>query len=500
MTTHTTTSEGPSQPLRPPATIEGNSVTQTLSPAPASGEQAMTLVEADPATLIVGANVRLDPRLDKEFIDSIRERGVKVPIVAHRNAQGQIVVLYGQRRTVAAVQTGRPTVPVVVTTEPDDADRLVDQLAENHHRAGLTTHEDVVAFQQLAALGVPAGTIAKRTARPKAVVDAALSVAGSEVARKSTERWDFLDLHQAAALAEFEDDPDALKHLVAAAQRGNGFDHTLQRLRDDRESKRQHAALVAALAEQGIKVIERPPTQDDKRAALEHLKIGRKKATEENHKGCKGHAAFITQQWVNEDGKRGYEWVAEYACTNWPKYEHTHLYPPGTSVNYSDRRKLEDMDPEEAEAARAERRDVRESNKAWDSALKVRQAWLKEFAARRTPPKSAAVFIAKALASCDHQIRTAMEGSHKFARDLFGVEHETYNSGHRRGQLLADLCTTEGRATMVTLVMILAAYEDALPRDSWRRSDPGPAEYLRYLESEGYELSEVEQRACGKKP
>ncbi|MFG1872106.1 ParB/RepB/Spo0J family partition protein [Micromonospora arborensis] len=490
-------------------------MTQTLNADPAAEEIADTFDEdeavllddegtvslerVDPKTLIVGANVRLDPRLSDSFVNNVRHRGVKVPIVAYRDDQRQLVVLYGQRRTLAAIAAGRPIVTVVVVQKPDEADRLIDQLNENHHRTNLTTHEDVVAFQQLAALGVPAGAIARRAARPKATVEAALSVAGSEVARKSTERWDFLDLEQAAALAEFEADPEGLKHLVAAAQRGSGFDHTLQRLRDNRDSKRQHDALVGRLTEAGIKVIERPPTQDAKRAALEYLKIGRRKATEENHKECKGHVAFVTHKWVDEGGKRGYEWVADYACTNYPKYGHTHLYPPGTAVSYSDRRKLEDMDPEEAEAARAERRDVRESNKAWDSALKVRQAWLKQFATRRTPPKTAAWFVARAIASCDHQIRTAMEGSHKFARDLLGVERETYSSDHRRGQLLADLCTTEGRAAMVTLVMILAAYEESLPRDAWRRSDPGPTEYLRYLESEGYELSEVEQRACAKK-
>ncbi|MGC4886654.1 ParB/RepB/Spo0J family partition protein [Micromonospora sp. DT227] len=474
-------------------------MTQTIQPAPAPEEQDTAFVEVEPSTLIVGANVRLDARLDTEFVDSIRERGVRVPIVAHRNSLDQLVVLYGQRRTVAAVQTGRPTVPVVVIAEPGEADRLIDQLAENHHRAGLTTHEDVVAYQQLAALGVPAGAIAKRTARPKPVVEAALRVAGSEVARKSTERWDFLDLEQAAALAEFEGDDEAVKILVLAAQKG-GFNHQVQRLRDDRESKRQRAELVEKLSAAGIRVIERPPMQDPKRAELEYLKNGRRQVTEDNHKDCKGHAAFIHHKYVHKNGQHGYVWEAQYACTNYPKYGHTHRYPPGAS--FSDRRKLEDMTEEEAEAARAERRDVRESNKAWDSALKVRQAWLKEFAARKTPPKSAAVFIARALASCDHQIRTAMEGSHKLTRDLFGVQHETYDSEHRRGKLLADLCTTEGRAAMVTLVMILAAYEENLPRDAWRRSDPGPVEYLRYLKSEGYELSEVEQRACngGKKP
>ncbi|MEU4679173.1 hypothetical protein [Micromonospora sp. NPDC023737] len=144
---------------------------------------------------------------------------------------------------------------VVVVPKPDEADRLIDQLNENHHREGLTTHEDVVAFQQLAALGVPAGAVAQRAARPKANVEAALAVAGSEVARKSTEQWDFLDLEQAAAIAEFEGDDQAVQTLLLAAQRG-GFNHQLQRRRDDRESKRQHEALVAQLAEAGIKAVE----------------------------------------------------------------------------------------------------------------------------------------------------------------------------------------------------------------------------------------------------
>ena len=40
------------------------------------------------------------------------------------------------------------------------------------------------------------------------VVDASLTVAGSELATKAIERWDFLTLEQAAGLAEFEDDPN----------------------------------------------------------------------------------------------------------------------------------------------------------------------------------------------------------------------------------------------------------------------------------------------------
>ena len=50
-------------------------------------ENTMELVEVDPGTLIVGANVRLDPNVDKQLVASIRERGVLQPIVAYRASE-----------------------------------------------------------------------------------------------------------------------------------------------------------------------------------------------------------------------------------------------------------------------------------------------------------------------------------------------------------------------------------------------------------------------------
>ncbi|WP_041759947.1 ParB/RepB/Spo0J family partition protein [Pseudonocardia dioxanivorans] len=147
----------------------------------------MELVHVDPATLIFAANVRVDARLDAGFVNSIREQGVLQSIVAHRTGEGGLVVRFGHRRTLAAIEAGRASVPVYVLThtaegtegadKAGDVMRVVEQLAENHHRAGLTAAEDAAAFHQLEAFGLSPAQIVKRTHRSKADVTAGLAVA-----------------------------------------------------------------------------------------------------------------------------------------------------------------------------------------------------------------------------------------------------------------------------------------------------------------------------------
>ena len=129
-------------------------------PGGPSGEEAhpLPLVLADPATLLLAGNVRGDARLDKPFVASVRDHGVLVPIVAHRTADGDLSVLYGARRTLAAVEAGRREVPVYVVEVPEEEKarevyRLVRQLTENDHRDPLREAERVTAYQQLSLLG-----------------------------------------------------------------------------------------------------------------------------------------------------------------------------------------------------------------------------------------------------------------------------------------------------------------------------------------------------------
>ncbi|ODU05269.1 MAG: hypothetical protein ABS81_08125 [Pseudonocardia sp. SCN 72-86] len=229
------------------------------------------MVVVDPAMLIFAANVRIDARLDVGFVASVREQGVLQPIVARRDSEGGLVVRFGHRRTLAAIGAGRDRVPVYVRTQPTTAgegksageaaragevERVVEQLAENHHRAGRTAAEDAAAFHQLEAFGLSAAQIAKRTHRPKTDVTAGLAVARSELASKASARWEFLTLEQSAVLAEFADNTAALTDLVAAAKSG-GFAQVTQRLCDDRDDTAAYAAMAAELTAAGTTVIER---------------------------------------------------------------------------------------------------------------------------------------------------------------------------------------------------------------------------------------------------
>jgi ParB family chromosome partitioning protein len=44
---------------------------------------------------------------------------------------------------------------------------------------------------------------------------------------------------------------------------------------------------------------------------------------------------------------------------------------------------------------------------------------------------------------------------------------------------------------------VLAGYEERTDRSHWRTTQPHTVRYLRFLQSCGYTLAPVEQRACG---
>ena len=63
------------------------------------------------------------------------------------------------------------------------------------------------------------------------------------------------------------------------------------------------------------------------------------------------------------------------------------------------------------------------------------------------------------------------------------------------GEAEAARATSTARATMLSLAMVLAAYEDGTHRGNWRTADRATQQYLAQLREWGYPLSEVEQLA-----
>src|SRR5712664_2091959 len=181
----------------------------------------IAIEQLDPASLLVDLNLR-EAKLDKPFVASIKELGILQPVVAVRTAEGQVRVRMGHRRTLAAIQAGLTTIPVIIAGDEatDDAGsiaRILGQLAENEHREGLNAADKVGAIAQLLDLGLTAGQVIRRTPYNKATVEAAQAVNGSDTARQAAAKHAGLDIMHIAAIAEFDGDDEAVKTLTESA-------------------------------------------------------------------------------------------------------------------------------------------------------------------------------------------------------------------------------------------------------------------------------------------
>lgn len=446
------------------------------------------LMEIDPGTLIIGANIRTDTKLDKPFLASIAEHGVKQPIQAYRDGDA-LVVVAGQRRTLAAVQAQLPLVKVEVIDRPDDAGRIVDQVTENDQRADMNNGERMRAFEQLALLGVSAASIVKKTGHSAAVVKAGIEVAGNAAAAAALVEHE-LDLVDAAALVEFADDPALMEQLAVDAENGR-LKWSLQRARDDRERNRKYAEAFEAAKATGITVLEkRPETYSGPIAGLNDLSNGpgMKAMTPSSHKKCPGHAAFINEEYNGGNSKM----VPKFVCLDFKKHGHT---PVGFRAINGGR----DTSP----AGKAERAEVIAGNRDWKTAIGVRRTWLRQFLAARTPPPTAAGFIALSMATDSVVADARLKSWNATAQYLLGVIDEWKPSGYETREAFNDLIAkaNEKRALVIALGIVLGAYEAALMGHEWRgtgySSSKPAARYFAYLQLLGYELSPIERRACG---
>jgi ParB family chromosome partitioning protein len=141
------------------------------------------------------------------------------------------------------------------------------------------------------------------------------------------------------------------------------------------------------------------------------------------------------------------------------------------------------MSDEEREKAAAARRDVIESNKAWKSAEVVRRQWLTQFLTRKTPPKGAGLFLAQTMMD-RYSDRLTHHGTAGLRDQLLG------------GSTVIRDGMSEPRAFVVVLAHALAGYEAQTGTHSWRNPTEANTRYLRFLQANGYTLSDVEERAC----
>jgi ParB family chromosome partitioning protein len=511
--------------------------------------EPITLEAFHPGDLLLDANARTNAEATVTTADvalcktiaAARPDGCgnNVPITLVRRPGGQLRVRTGHRRTIGCQRAGVPVLGFVAGDEGDErADRrarLIEQWNENHHREPMTVRDDTAVLLALFdEEQMTEAAIAKATGLPRPQVAASLTVARSEVAVKAAEQWDFLTLDQAAALAEFEADEEALTALYHAAKDSPGqFAHVAARLRATRAERESKAAFTATLEAQGF-AIYGDRSYVPWTLALENLRDGDgNQASPEAHASCPGRAVAITYEWdwapgaeaayraahglAGDDDLADVEFASDeearaagfvpgwqigrHLCTDPQQYGHANVHgTPGESPT----RGQQTAEDEAAAAARQteERRRVRQRNTAWRAATDTRTSHLKALLGRKAPPADALKLVVEAMARGETQPQMSPFG-HQTACELLGLTGDGAATGYR-DLLLAELDrASEKRAQVIALAMVLGAAEHGV-RDvhTWQSAEgsywasysvPQAARYLAWLaEHTDYALSDIE--------
>lgn len=187
------------------------------------------LLHLPPSQIATSTNIRRDLALDKDFVASVRQHGVLLPLTATRDLFGDPIVVDGHRRLAAARQAGLETVPVYVRPPALDegAVRIAEQIVANDQRTALSAGDRLEAIGQLALFGLSDEQISAQTRVPLERV---------AVARQAVSDERLTALREAAQEESLAGDIQALAVAAEALEAGVPQDlveENLSRSRDD---------------------------------------------------------------------------------------------------------------------------------------------------------------------------------------------------------------------------------------------------------------------------
>lgn len=417
--------------------------------------------QVNPTSLTVDTNVRTVAELGTDFVASIKEHGVLQPVTVHER-NGALHVLMGQRRTLAAIETGLEAIPVYVVDTPEEATRLATQVVENDQRQELTHADRAEAFHQLSLLGMTPAKIAKRTGANKETVSQALIAKANDAATASLVQG--LTIEQAAKIAEFDGYEEIIAELTETAlEEPAEFVHLAQRHLDQLAEDAAVEAVKAELVESGktlatdeemayegtakaVTSLNRPDgepaTEDDANAYHVRVLYNGKIESTPVVQGWK--AAGFTDRWGNSGSKSG----------------------PMT------------------EEQKDERKELISRNKEMASAITVRHEWITNLLARKTAPKGYLHFVAKTMSTNSYELGRSIQ---ELAANFAGIKTGGFHPVTEHAAKVA------ARSEFIILALCFAAYEKHLDRTAWRNPTADTREYFAQLIAWGYTPSAVEK-------
>ena len=461
-----------------------------------------SMISIDQLTVHPG-NVREDLDLTPEFLASVAETGVRIPLLITPHEDDGYLVIEGHRRLAAAVQAGLAEVPCVLDADraDDRAGQFLDMLVANSegHRKNFAPVEEAAALFAAHEAGASRTRIRKATGRKAEEVKTALAAGriSGETRAAAGELASQLNLDQLALLAEFEGDQEAVTKILEALRHGYTAEYVAERIRQDRAEAAEHERLRAELEAAGIEVTDGLPAGAARLSGLTHDEAD---LIPENHATCPGRGAFFPSWNLRQP---------VHYCADPTGHGHTFrsLLLPRPEQNGACVAPSAPLpDSQDDPAPDPDRKLVIEGNRAWAAAAEVRKRWLQQLLARRTAPVEVARFVAGQLLTMPEPLRLGLGTAHM--KPLFAEI-----TGCDAGKALDSSGTCPpSRLPLLMLAPVVAAYEgemygtDASRRATWRadRYSPCPrndaGRYLAFLTSMGYPLAPIEQAVADGMP
>ena len=327
------------------------------------------------------------------------------------------------------------------------AQRVIEQIVANDHRAPLTEAERARGINQLLLDGVSATKVAKGLSTTKDAVAAARVAIDSEKAMTALDAGQ-LTLVEATRFVEFDGDDEAQAELIKVAGTDQ-FEHRVAQLRAEREDRRRYdeaaAGVCRARATPCSTIVPAGPTRPTSPPTTSRTPRARPSPTRRVAEMDPQHWAvwldsaeayvdaetgepvdedeidFETADDPNLEPAEGYRhvrtvsevtvWQPNYFCCDlagagvtmpdWLARQHgvdlDELTDASDPDGAADRERARE---EKAEKERAERRKLIALNKLGQAAETVRREWVRDnLLSRKTAPKGAALFLAQVVAT-----------------------------------------------------------------------------------------------------
>ncbi|WP_433664736.1 hypothetical protein ACQPW1_22850 [Nocardia sp. CA-128927] len=504
-----------------------------------------------PAELVIDPNVRESFRIEDHPLQvaSIKERGVKDPINAIREADGSVHAVDGQVRLLIALALEIEVVPVFIVAAPVGLteterriERIFDQINFNERRIPLTDADYAGGITLALDLGASVPRVAKALQTSRETVKANAKIGASPTAKALLETDQF-SFDQLAVIGHYETlgDAEAVARLNRCTR--SGFAHEVELILAERAAERAYLEAALPYGAYGFGILTAEPDTSSADAEFVPAEL---LVTPDGEPVTAELVNTDPARWVvylhhEEDGQlveKNTGAIVEPEAVDWDTQDNTDAAPaPGllhadlveqrdrwvpfcylpadqlpesgfqmlavtaAPADLSGDENVDEATRAEANAeaarqaaadreqARLKRVRVEQLNIRGVAAAERRDGVLLNFLSRRTPHTAASRYVAESMAN-----RLGMN-------DLRQTLHLLGVGGTRDALIKAIRAATPARAWVIVTAMIVARHENSLDKSLWRNHTADTERYLHFLAEAAagldYTLSDVEQAAAG---